>query len=105
MKHNVQLTAEAERDVKQAYDYIAEHGPANPEHWKAGLAAKLETLESFPGRCGLAPESGYREFPIYHTFYANFRLLFVIEEAGVFVLGVRHGARRKLTKTEVDERL
>ena len=104
MRYNVELTAEAERDVKEAYAYIAEHGPANPDHWKHDLTAKLETLESFPGRCGLAPETEYRDFPIYQTFYANFRLLFVIEDENIFVLTVRHGARQEMTKNELDQR-
>lgn len=64
MKLNVELSAEAERDVKVACGYISEHGPASPDQWKAGLSAKLATLESFPERCGAAPESRFRSFPI-----------------------------------------
>ena len=105
MKFNVELTAEAERDVKEAYDYISEHGPASPDQWNAGLSAKLVTLESFPERCGVAPETRFRSFPIYQTFYANFRILFVVEGANVFVITVRHGARKRMTWEEVDERV
>jgi len=105
MRYNVELTAEAERDVKEAFEYIAEHGPANPDQWKQGLTAKLAAFESFPGRCGFAPETRFRDYPIYQTFYANFRLLFVLEDKNVFVLTVRHGARREMTENELNERL
>ena len=105
MRYSVEVTAEAERDIQTAFEHIRKHGPANPDQWKTGLAAKFETLETFPKPCGLAPESRFRSFPIYQTFYAKFRILFVIEDTNVFVITVRHGARKRMTRDEIRERL
>ena len=57
MTYTVELSARAEADVKQTYNYIREHGPADPNDWKAGLDEKLASLEQFPDWCGFAPEN------------------------------------------------
>ena len=103
MKFEVFITARAGRDIQEAYDFIAEHGPANPDSWKAGLSQTLESLETLPGRCGLAPESAHVPETIHQTFYANFRILFIIKEDAVFVNHVRHSARLAMTKDELAE--
>ncbi len=105
MTHHVRLSAEAEQDIKQAYLYIAEHGPANPDQWKAGLLEHLTSLESFPRRCGLAPESQDSGDLIYQTIYTSYRILFVIEEQTVLVFACWHGSRLPLSSDELDERL
>ena len=56
-KYWVELSARAEADIRESYDHIREHGPANPDLWKAGLNGKLGSLETMPERCGLAPEN------------------------------------------------
>jgi len=101
MKFGVFVTARAERDIQEAYRFIAEHGPANSDSWKAGLASTLGTLETLPSRCGLAPESAYVPETIHQTFYANFRILFVIEGDAVIVSHIRHSARLPMTKDEL----
>jgi len=101
MKFSVFVTARAERDIHEAYRFIAERGPANPDSWKAGLTSTFGTLETLPNRCGLAPESAHVPETIHQTFYANFRILFVIEGDSVFVSHIRHSARLPMTKDEL----
>jgi plasmid stabilization system protein ParE len=103
MRYRVELSARAEADLKEAYAYIRQHGPANPEAWKAGLDEKLTSLEAMPERCGVAPESRFARVEVRQTFYANFRILFTIRDQGVFVVTIRHGARRFLGRTEIDD--
>ena len=101
--YNVELSARAEADIRGAYDYICEHGPANPDAWKAGLDQKLAFLETFPTTCPIAPESAYRQPTIRHLLYGPFRILFAIRGNVVHVITVRHGARRFLSREELDE--
>jgi len=101
MKYRALVTARAERDIQEAYDFIAEHGPADPDSWKAGLASMLGTLETLPRRCGLAPESGHVLETIHQTFHANFRILFEIEGDAVLISHVRHSARPPMTKANL----
>ena len=101
----VAAVATAEQDIKQAYSYIAEHGPADPDSWKSDLEQKLASLESFPHRCSIAPESNHVDATIRQAVFVNFRILFSVDEQIVNVLAVRHGARLPLSKEQLDERL
>jgi plasmid stabilization system protein ParE len=101
MAYRVELSARAEADIKEAYAYIREHGPANPDDWKSGLEEKLASLETMPERFGLAPESNLANVAIHQTFYGNFRILFTVREQRVYVVTVRHGARRFLRRKDL----
>ena len=64
MPYTVELSHQAEADVREIYTYICEHGPAHPDDWKAGLDQKLASLETFPVACGFAPcHRGCRDGP------------------------------------------
>jgi len=101
MRYNVELSARAEADVREIYQYVREHGPANPDRWKAGLAAKLASLEKLPESCGLAPENEHTQATIRQRLYGPFRILFIVRGNTVYVLTVRHGARRFLEPDEL----
>lgn len=103
MSYEVRLAARAEADIREAYEYIARRGPADPAAWKAGLDRKLTTLERFPEACGLAPESEFANVVLRQTFHGPFRILFTIRDRTVFVVTVRHGARREMGTQELDE--
>ena len=104
MAYTVELSARAETDVREAYNYVRKHGPANPDDWKAGLARKLASLEELPERCALAPENEYTQIDVRQLLYGRFRILFMIrEDTIVSVLAVRHGARRFLKSDEIEE--
>ena len=76
MQYKVELSAQAQADVREIYDYIRKHGPANPDDWKSGLDRKLTSLETFPDACGFAPENEYTELTVRQLLYAPFRVLF-----------------------------
>lgn len=101
MRYNVELSEQAEADVREIYRYIRKHGPANPDRWKAGLADKFASLEALPESCGLAPENEHTEATIRQRLYGPFRILFVVREGTVYVLTVRHGARGFLEPWEL----
>lgn len=76
MRYRVDLTDRASGDIRGCYQYIAQHGPANPDAWIDGLEKTLELLEVFPHRCGIAPESRHATVEVRQTFYTGFRILF-----------------------------
>jgi plasmid stabilization system protein ParE len=100
MPHRVEVSDRASGDIRGIYQYIAQHGPANPDSWMDGLEKVLELLEVFPERCGLAPESRHATVEVRQTFYTGFRILFTLRDDVVIVLHVRHGARRFMTRKE-----
>lgn len=105
MSYQVELSRQAETDIRKIYAYIREHGPADPRTWKKGLESKLTQLEQFPEACSLAPENDFTSQEIRQTFYGPFRILFTIREQFVFVATVRHAARLELNRDELDELL
>ena len=44
MRYKVELSSQAEEDIREIYWYIRKHGPADPDRWKAGLAGKFASL-------------------------------------------------------------
>lgn len=100
MNYKVELTEQAEREANEAYDWIAEQSPPNAINWFNGLVDAVETLQSFPERCPVAPESEDVGREIRHLIYGKYRILFAIEITTVFVLHVRHGAQKYLTKDD-----
>ncbi len=101
MTYRVELSIRAQADIREAYEYIGEHGPASPDAWKAGLDRKLTSLETFPESCSLAPENDLVSDEVRQLFYGPFRLLFTIRGSKVYVLTVRHGARRTMRADEL----
>jgi len=63
--------------------------------WRKGLLTAAQTLDLFPGRCPLAPESG-SELEIRQLIYGAYRVLFTVAKDTVHVLHIRHGARQPL---------
>jgi len=101
-RYRVEVSAQAEADVKEAYAYIKEHGPADPEKWKAGLLNTFASLQRFPERCAAAPEDAHTDVEILQKLYGPFRILFTLHDRVVYVLTVRHGARSFLTDNDLE---
>ena len=80
-------------ELEEAYLWIARESLAAAHHWYNGCVAALQTLETFPERCSLAPEDGYFEEEIRHLLFGSFRILFTIRRQSVHVLHARHSAR------------
>jgi plasmid stabilization system protein ParE len=53
----VEITALAETDLETIYLRIREDSPGRAAEWRLGLSKAAQTLDQFPERCPLAPES------------------------------------------------
>ena len=104
MKYRVVIQPDAEAEVAEAFAYIHTRSPANAERWLRGLYSVIETLETMPGRCALARESGAFKEEIRQLLYGKrqhkYRILFTVHDNEVHVLHVRHGARAALGPDE-----
>ena len=94
---NVIVELPARRDIADAHLWLMEREPDAAERWFNSIYDTIGSLEIFPERCPLAPESksfkqGIRE--IFHGRRQNkYRILFTVSGNEVHVLHVRHGAR------------
>jgi plasmid stabilization system protein ParE len=94
---NVIVELPAQQDLAEARAWIAERNPRAADRWFNSIYDTIGSLELFPERCPLAPESWFLSAEIREIFHGRrrhkYRILFTVSENRVHVLHVRHGAR------------
>ncbi len=93
MSFKVVVQSEAEEDLKEAARWIAQYSPDKATLWYFDATETIESLENFPARCPLAPESKKFGAEIRHLIFGKHRILFLIEDETVYVLRVKHQAQ------------
>ena len=97
---NVIVELPAQRDIAEARLWLAEREQDAAERWFNSIYDTIGSLETFPERCTLAPESKSFNTEIREIFHGRrqhkYRILFTASENEVHVLHVRHGARLAL---------
>jgi plasmid stabilization system protein ParE len=105
MIFQVELTAVAEAQIEQAYQWFRDRNPQYADQWFRGLMNIIATLQEKPKRCTLAVE--YEIFPeevrqlVYGKTKNVYRVLFTIRNMTVYVLYVRHSAQAPLTSEDL----
>lgn len=94
----VNLTGPALADADDAFQWLLDQAPDAAFQWYEGLLDAVATLAHNPFRCPLATEAVLFDSEIHQLFYGRYRILFTISGRTVFVLHIRHGARRHLEK-------
>lgn len=85
--------------------WISEYSEAADRTWYYQLKEAIQTLEQFPERCPVAPESGHRNTEIRQLLFGKrrgqLRILFTIRSNSVRVLHARRSVRPFLTSEEL----
>jgi plasmid stabilization system protein ParE len=106
-RYEVIILPSAEENISEAYEWIAGRDEVAAIRWYNQLTELIPTLEIFPERAPLAPESKYFNREIREIFHGRrqhkYRILFTVTDDKVYVLHVRHGARLALGETETAE--
>jgi plasmid stabilization system protein ParE len=63
----------------------------------------LSSLETLAEACGFAPENEYTTLTVRQLLHGPFRILYEVHDANVYVLTVRHGARRFMSGDELEQ--
>lgn len=94
----------AERNISAAYEWIAKRDEDAAARWYNKLVELILSLDTFPERAPLAPESKLLHREIREIFHGRrhykYRILFTVTENRVHILHVRHGARLALGEAE-----
>ena len=64
--------------------------------------AAIDSLESMPRRCPRAREHEDIGVDLRQLLFGVYRILFVIRDDIVYVVHIRHGARRALTRDDLE---
>lgn len=107
MKVEVRVTESAWADVFAIVSWITKQGaPLNASRWFNGVVEVLESLGTFPERCGHAPEhEELRGAEIRQLLHGEFRILFTLRAATLFVIHVRRCAMLPVELEELSRRM
>lgn len=109
MAFRVRPTRNAETEIMEAYEWMLENYPDRAADWYNDLFETLASLQDFPNRCPLALENSLFTQEVRQLLQGKgksvFRILFTIqpEEEMVYILHIRHSARRPLRRQEIRE--
>jgi len=101
MAYLVELTRRAGRDLEYLYQRISADNSAVAAGWFNGLEEAIYSLERFPRRCPVAPESKQAKRRLWQLLYGAkrdvYRVIYEIDESRkvVRVLTIRHAAMDK----------
>lgn len=79
---------------------MAQFSPEKATFWNFDIQDAIDSLQNFPFRCPLAPESETFGTAIRHLIFGKYRILFTVIDETVFVLRVRHSAQDVLRPDE-----
>ena len=87
----VRLTAEAENDLEQIADYIAQDNPKRALSLVLALRDKCLSLADAP--YGFPPVTQYERHSIRRRVYGNYLIFYRIDGDHVSIIHILHGAR------------
>ena len=93
VQFKVEISASAERDLEEIWDYIAQDNPGNATTYILQLEEQMYSLERFPERCSLIPENQILGTSCRHLMHGQYRTIFRISTDSVYILRIIHGAR------------
>jgi plasmid stabilization system protein ParE len=102
MAYRIEFSRRAEVDVEEAFLYIHADSPLNAIAWRRGLQEELRPLQRSPESFPFAPEEHDLRIELRQMLYGRYRVLYQVRGSTVYVLTVRHGARRFLTSDDVE---
>jgi plasmid stabilization system protein ParE len=88
----VRITRTAEREIEEAWTFIAQDSTEEAEKFIRRLEEEIVTLERFPERCPLIPENEFLGTRYRHLLFGSYRSVFRVAGKTVYVLRIMHGS-------------
>jgi toxin ParE1/3/4 len=107
MAYHIEFPERAARDLEALYVEKDAAESQAASRWYNGLEEAVSALAVYPHRCPAAPEARKLRRELRHLLYGKkphvYRVIYEVDERRqtVWVLTVRHGARRKLKTSDV----
>lgn len=92
-KYRVKITRTAESDIREIFQYIASDHETAARKWVAEIERQIDSLEQFPLRCPVIPESQDLGKEYRHIIYGSYRTIFRIDGFKVVIMRVVHSGR------------
>jgi plasmid stabilization system protein ParE len=105
MEYRIKIAVKAYMDAEDAHAWIAQRTPSRAAKWYLNLFKAMESLQSQPFRCALAPEADAFQEEIRQLLFGKrnhkYRILYIVRKNTVHILRIIHGARLFLTPEDV----
>ena len=92
-KFRVEITEIAQSDIRGIFQYIAADNQTVATNLIKEIERQINSLEIFPLRCPIIPESFELGLEYRHINYGHYRTVFKVEHSRVIIMRVIHGAR------------
>ena len=92
-KYRVEITNVAELDILQTFQYVASDNQTAAMKLVNEIERQIDSLQQFPLRCPIVPESRELGREYRHIIHGNYRTIFRIDESRVIIMRVIYGAR------------
>ena len=92
-KYRVEITATAQSDIQEIFQYIALSNQTAATNLVLEIERQIYSLEQFHLRCSVIPESSDLDIEYRHIIYGHYRTIFRVEGSIVIILRVIHGSR------------
>lgn len=105
MAYQVSISARAGRDLARLYDDINASDSETARRWYSGLKQSILSLEESPNRCAATPENRKLRHLLYGDKPYVYRVIYRVlkKEKRVEILHIRHGARRRFKRSDLEE--
>ena len=99
MQYLVSLTDRALRDMELVYEFVRADSSEKAFAWFNDLAEAIYSLERYPDRGAVAPESKKLRHLLFGKKPTTYRIIYTVDKrhAAVSILHIRHGARAPLS--------
>jgi plasmid stabilization system protein ParE len=95
-RYRIRPTKSAVDDAEEIMEWLLRENADAAYRWYQGLFTAFDSLRSNPKRCSRAPEAEVFEAEVRHFFYGMYRIIFEITSDSVYIIHVRHAARRPI---------
>ena len=92
-RYRVEITRSAESDIREIIQYIASENETAANKFVYEIEQQITSLEKFPLRCPVIPESRELGKEYRHIIYGHYRTSFRTEGNRVIIMRVIHSAR------------
>jgi toxin ParE1/3/4 len=105
MEYRVEFRPKAKHDLETLFRHIIQEAPLRGPQWMSSLEDAIHTLREMPER-GLIvrrfskPTAAVRQL-LYGRYPHVYKVYFTIEASTVWILHIRHGARREPKRREL----
>jgi plasmid stabilization system protein ParE len=107
MAYRVEFRPKAENDLETLFRHLVQETPLHAPQWVSGLEDAIYALREMPERCPVLRQFSRPTIAVRQLLYGRYphvyKIYFTIEARTIWILHIRHSARRDPKRRELFE--